>query len=412
MRNVYLAALAAAALAACSSNESTPDAGAEPTKVGFIYVGPRGDYGWTKSHEDGRQYLENYGKNVKTLFVESVLPSDAPAKIDQLYATGAKIVFTTSFDFLDAALQAPERHSDLWMMNCAGFKTATRAGNYMGRIEEAEYLTGIVAGKMTKTNKIGMVGALRIYEQVMHINAFTLGVRSVNPNAQVYVRWVGDWFNPAMEKKATEDLIALDGVDIIKGLTDTATPNTTAEQIKTTQDASGNAIPVWTVGYDSKDSCLKAPESCLVSSYFNWGPYYVSVVEEIAAGKYPSAGRVDYLGTKDFDIVGISPMSDRVPAEVQELVRAKQKEIVEGRFNVFQGPFNYDDGTAWKAAGEKLSDEDLTCTKRFVQGAQTVDGPACQTDEQCKGDSQVAGKLTCDTTKKLCVAPDLSGCGK
>ncbi len=403
MKRIVTIAGLALALSACSKAETTADAGVQPpTNVAFLYVGPRGDYGWSKSHEDARLYLENYGANVRTTFVESVAPADAAAKIDELYAQGNKIIFATSFDFLDAALKAPGRHPDLWTLACSGFKTARHSGNYMARVEEAEYLTGMIAGKMTKTNKIGMVGALRIYEQMMHMNAFTLGVRSVNPNAQVLVRWVGNWFNPAMETKAVEDLIKDGGVDVIKGLTDTSIPIVTSDGLKTP-----GGETVWSIGHDNKDYCNNAKNgTCLASSFYNWGPLYQKLVAEIAAGTYPENGRVDYLGSKDMDVVGISNISDKVPAAVAAQVEAKRKEIAQGTFNVFQGPFNYDDGTPWVAEGQKLTDNDLTCTKRFVQGIANFDGPACANDTECGGD----GKLTCDTTRSLCVAPDLSGC--
>jgi basic membrane protein A and related proteins len=408
-RNLVVAAsVAALMLTACGSKTGTPDAGAAPIKVGFIYVGPRSDYGWTKSHEDARLYLEQYGKNVKTEFIESVAPADGPAKYEELYNKGCTVIFGTSFDFLATSLDQPTKHSDLWTLNCSGFKTANHAGNYQARVEEAEYLTGMIAGKMTKTNKIGIVGALRIYEQMMHMNAFTLGVRSVNPTAVVLVRWVGDWFNPAMEQKGAEELINLGGVDVVKGLTDTNIPITTADAMKT--PAPGNQT-VWTIGHDNKDYCNAATHgTCLTSSFYNWGPYYVKVVGEIADKTYPAAGRMDYLGSKDMsEIVGISTMSSSVPSDVQTLVLAKQQDIIKGSFNVFQGPFKYDDGTAWKATGETLTDNDLICTKRFVEGIANFDGPACTKDADCDT-ATTTGKLTCDLAQSKCKAPDLSGC--
>lgn len=408
------------ALTACPQPvENKPDAGAEATKVGFIYVGPRADYGWTKSHEDGRLYLESYGTNVKTEFIESVVPADGTKKIDELYGKGCKIIFTTSFDFLQSALDAPKSHSDLWTLNCAGFKTANQAGNYMARLEEGEYLAGMVAGKMTKTNKVGVVGALRIYEQMMHINAFTLGVRSVNPTAEVLVRWVGNWFNPAMEFKAVDDLIAGEA-DVIKAMTDTNIPVIAADGKKTP-----GGKDVYSIGINNKDFCTSAPNTCLTSSYYNWGPYYVKVVKEIAEGKYPKEGRIDYLGSKDMDIVGIAPMSTKVPSDAQTAVNDKKTAITSGSFNVFQGPFNYQDGTEWKKTGETLSDADLECTSKFVEGIVDFDGPDCAVDADCNLNTTVgpndAGTvkdgfydsfLTCDSTSKKCKAADLSGCGK
>ncbi|MGC4114008.1 MAG: BMP family ABC transporter substrate-binding protein [Myxococcales bacterium] len=406
---------AVVALTGCGGGGGAPDGGSvtPATKVGFIYVGPREDYGWTKSHEDGRLYLESYGTNVKTEFVESVTAAEGAAKIDELYAKGCKIVFTTSFDFMQSALEAPESHGDLWTFNCAGFRTAHHAGNYMARLEEAEYLAGMVAGKMTRTNKVGVVGALRIYEQMMHINAFSLGVRSVNPNAQVLVRWVGNWFNPAMETKAVEELVSGDA-DVIKAMTDTNIPVVAADGKKTPSDNT-----VYSIGINNKDFCNSAPNTCLTSSYYNWGPYYVKLVKEVVENKYPAAGRVDYLGSKDLDIVGIADLSSKVPADVKTLVNDKKTAITGGTFNVFQGPFKDQGGAEWKKAGETLTDHELECTSKFVEGVVDFDGPACTSNADCNLNKTTAGEkdafydsfLACDPASSKCKAADLSGCG-
>ncbi len=388
-----------AGLAGCDTKDDPkPDAGAPPTKVGFIYVGPIADYGWTKSHEDGRQYLENYGTNVKTAFRESVLPDQAAAKIKELYDEGNKIIFATSFDFLQPAMKAPETFSDLWMMTCSGFQKAPRAGNYMGRLEEPQYLAGMIAGKLTKTNKIGVVGAFRIHEQIMHLNAFALGVRSVNPAATIHVRWAGYWFNIGMEEQAVKDLINEGGVDVIQGMTDTNKPILTSDAMKTPGGAT-----VWSIGMNNKNYCNNATNgTCLASAYFTWGPYYKKVVDEIVAKTYPEAGRIDYLGSKDMDIVGIE-MSDKVPADVVQAVKAKQDEITQQKFNVFQGPFKNAAGAEWKKAGEKLTDCELDCMVDYVEGVSDFPGPACTTDDDCTGKNALI-TLKCDTTAKKCVA--------
>ncbi len=383
----------ALALAGCTPKPVDPNPPTEPLKVGFVYVGPIGDYGWSKAHEDGRQYLENFAENVKTTYVEAVLPPDSPKAVDDLVAAGYNVVFTTSFDFLAFAKTSLDKHPDLKILNCAGFKTGERLGTYQARVEEAEYLSGIVAGRMTKTNKIGVVAAVRIYEQMMHINAFALGVRSVNPNAKIFVRWVGNWFNPDYETKAVPDLVNDKGVDIIKGFTDTFIPLKEADK-----------LGVYSVAHANKDGCAKAPNTCLVAAYYNWGPLYKKLVEELQAGTYPNPGRSDYVSMADLDVSGISPYNPLVPQAVRDEVQARQEKLVNRTLNVFQGPYKFSDGTM-VAEGQTLTDDQLTCTSKFVEWVETFDGPACP-----NGQSDCGDKLTC--TSGQCVAPDYSGCPK
>lgn len=403
--SLLTSATLAAVLWGCSAPAPKCDGGScttpapEVTKVGFIYVGPVDQFGWTASHEEGRLYLEQYTSDVKTYFKESVAPADGPKVIDEFVDAGVTIVFSTSFDFLNASLEGPTRHPGLSTFNCSGFKTAPRAGNYQLRIEESEYLTGMVAGRMTRTNKIGVVAALRIYEQVMHINAFTRGVRAVNPTAEVNVRFVHNWFNPPMELAAVRDL-AGQGNDIIKGLTDTTIPVVAAADYTT--DA---GLPVYAIGHDNRNHCEAKPDTCLVSSFYNWGPLYKKLVEEVRAGTYPAAGRIDYLGMADMDVGGVSTFNAVVPQAVRDEVAAKQTSIKNRTFNIFSGPFNLQDGGVWLTAGQSLSDHDLICTKDFVEGVRVVDGPSCATAADCTNNFAA---MSC--VNGLCQAPDLGGC--
>lgn len=376
------------------SGQVTPE-----TKVGFLYVGPVDLYGWTKSHDEGRLYVEQFTPNVKTFYREGVAPSAGPAVLDEFADAGVTIVFGTSFDFLSTSLNGPRRHPNLWTLNCAGFKTDRHAGNYMVRVEQSEYLAGMVAGRQTRTNQIGVIAALRIYEQVMHINAFTLGVRSVNPNATVHVRFVGNWFNPPMESAAVDDLVGAN-VDVIKNLTDT-----TVSTVKVGGLADGGTPTVWSIGNDNKDHCQASPNTCLVSAFYNWGPLYKKLVEEIQAGTYPENGRIDYFGQEDLDIGGISTFHAAVPQSVRDEVLAKQAQIRNKTFRVFQGPFNKADGGVYAASGTTLTDAQLLCTDTFVEGAELFNGPACQSDGDCQN---TFAMMTCQQGR--CAAPDLSGC--
>ncbi len=373
----------------------------DTTKVGFIYVGPIGDYGWTKSHEDARLYLENFAADVDTTYAESV--TDAPKVIDDMVAAGNSIIFTTSYDYLHAAEDAAKRHPGVTFLNCSGFKKGERFGTYFSRVEEAEYLAGMVAGRMTNNDKIGVVAAMKNYEQVMHINAFTLGVQAVNPDAQVFVRWVGFWFDPAREAIGTKELIEHEGVDIIKGATDTSIPYEEAAK-----------LDVLSISHDNKDGCSKAPDHCIVASYYNWGPLYVKLLEEVRGGTYPKEGRIDYVSMADMDVHDISSFHSRVPQAVRDEVMAVRQKILAGAFDVFQGPLQFQgpisSNTAAEsiAEGESLTDEHLICAKSFVQGITEIPGPACGSDADCVHEILGVNKLTC--VSGMCVAPDLAGC--
>lgn len=396
----FAAALMLSLFPGCAPKPPPPPVD-DTLKVGFIYVGAIGDYGWTKAHEDGRQYLENFGTKVTTTFVESVEPAAAPAAIDTLVASGHKLIFTTSFDFLQAALAAPAAHPGVTFLNCSGFKSGERLGTYQARIEETEYLSGMVAGLLTRNNKIGVVGAIKIYEQLVHINAFTLGVQAVNPNAQVIVRWVGFWFDPDKEAKAVPDLVNVAGVDVVKSFTDTNIPIKGVDQLNTPTKT------VYSVAHANKDGCSIATKTCLVSSYYNWGPLYVKLAEEVRTGAYPAAGRVDYVSLADLEVAGLSTFADAVPQAVRDQVLAKKQQISNRTFKIFAGPITFSDGST-VAAGSEISDAQLICSSKFVRGVTELPGPGCTVDADCKHAILGLNNMTC--TGGQCTMKDLSGC--
>jgi len=202
----------------------------EPIKVAFIYVGPVGDAGWSYTHDQGRKYLEKNLAGVKTAFVESVPEgADAERVLTQFARDGYKVIFATSFGYMDAVINVSKKFPDVYFEHCSGFKTATNVSTYFGRIYEARYLSGIVAGKMTKSNLIGYVAAHPIPEVIRGINAFTRGVRSVNPAAKVRVVWTNTWYNPASEKEAAKALLDA-GCDVIAQHQDTPGPMQAAEE--------------------------------------------------------------------------------------------------------------------------------------------------------------------------------------
>jgi basic membrane protein A len=217
----------------CGTSKDTgkaPEGEKEKFKVGFVYIGTPGDAGWTYTHDEGRKYLAKELPEVETLFLENVAEgADAERSIDQLAQQGCKVICTTSFGFGDATIEVAKKYPDVVFMHASGINTAENVGTYFGKIEQMRYLTGIVAGKMTKSNTLGYVAAYDIPEVVRGINAFTLGAQSVNPNVKVKVVWTHNWIDANLAKQAADSLIE-DGADVITQHVDATSPQIAAEE--------------------------------------------------------------------------------------------------------------------------------------------------------------------------------------
>ncbi|MGI6553573.1 MAG: BMP family ABC transporter substrate-binding protein [Bacillota bacterium] len=340
-----------------------PEAGAEqeqaaeePFKVAFIYVGPVGDAGWSYAHDQGKKYMEKELPNVVTTIVESVPEgADAERVLTQLAEQGNKVIFATSFGYMDYVIKVAEKYPDVVFMHATGYKTAPNAGNYFGRAYQARYLTGLVAGKMTKTNKIGYVAAHPIPEVIRGINAFTVGVREVNPDAVVKVVWTNTWYDPAAEKEAGLAVIEA-GADVVAQHQDTPGPQQAAEE-----------KGVYGIGYNT-DMRSFAPKANLTSPVWNWGPYYTKVVKEVMEGTWqPEA----YWGGIKDGIIDIGPYGPMVPEEVKQLVAERRQLIIDEEWDVFWGPVKDQSGEVRVPEGSKMTDEEMLSFDWFVEG---VDG--------------------------------------
>jgi basic membrane protein A and related proteins len=372
-----LAAIGSAALPACSLivEPRVLDQGPEVLDIGFLYVGPVGDHGWSRTHDVGRMELEASVEGVTTHFAPSVAPSDAAARIDEFVARGDEVIVGTSFDFLVAIREASLRYPDTQFLICSGFETSPNLGSYFGRMEQVLFQAGVLAGRMTRTDRIGLVNPVVIPETVRHTNAFTRGVRSVNPAARVLVRWTGAWFDPAQEPVATEELIDA-GVDVVFSQTDTTIPLTVSAEA-TAMDGG----PVYSIGYDNPDSCSFAPDRCLASAYWNWGPVMIEIVESMQDGTYDPTTPIYQAMRPDpsESIVYLSPINETlVPAavrlEVEALVGALAQDTPEARYLPFRGPVIDTAGETRVASGELPDDEDLLSMCWFVEGTFELDG--------------------------------------
>jgi len=328
----------------------------EPMKVGFIYVGPIGDAGWTYAHDLGAEYMKQQLGNVELIKAESVSenPTDAERVLNQMVAQGCKVIFATSIGYMDSVIKVAEQNPDVIFLHCSGYKTAENVGTYFGRIYQPRYLSGIAAGKMTKSNTIGYVAAMAIPEVVRGINAFTLGVRSVNPNATVKVVWTNTWYDPAKEKDAGKSLIE-SGADVIAQHQDTPGPQQAAEE-----------AGIYGISYNS-DMTKFAPNAILTGPVWDWGPYYVKTVKAVQDGTWKSE---QYWAPMVDGIVGLAPYASFMPEDVKNAIEEKKALIESGSWDVFDGPIKAQDGTEKVPAGSSLSDEEKLSMDWFVEGVE------------------------------------------
>lgn len=325
----------------------------EGLKVAFVYVGPIGDAGWTWAHDQGRLYLEENLPGVETTFLESV-PEGAESQrvFEDLAEDGHQLIFGTSFGYMDPMLAAAENYPDTVFMHATGFKTADNMGTYFGAAEEGRYLSGLAAGEATESNLIGYVAAFPIPEVLRGINAFTLGVREVNPDAEVQVVWSSTWFGPDIERQAAESLLDA-GADVIAMHQDSPAPGQAAE----------DAGAKW-VGYNS-DMEQFAPEAWLTAPVWSWGPYYLETSKQVLDGTWTSE---QYYGNMADGLVDLAPFGDSVSADTQALIEQRKQEIIDGEFEIFAGPLNDQDGNEILAEGETATLEELLATDYLVEG--------------------------------------------
>jgi basic membrane protein A and related proteins len=323
-------------------------------QVAFVYIGPVGDAGWTKKHDDGAKALEAaLGDKVEVTRLENIPEGAESTKtFEKLARDGVDLIFGTSFGYMDPMLEVAGKFPDVCFQHATGYKTAANMGNYFGAAEEGRYLTGIAAGNATENGKIGYVAAFPIPEVIRGINAFTLGAQSVNPDATVQVVWTSTWFDPDKEKQAAESLLDA-GVDVVSQHQDTPATGEAAQ-------AKGAK---W-VGYND-DMSRFAPEAWLTASIWDWGPYYTKTAEEVLAGTCSNAA---YYGNMADGMVDIAPFGDSVDAETKALIEETAAAIRDGSFAPFTGPIVAQDGTEKYAEGETATLEELLSMDYFVEG--------------------------------------------
>ncbi|MHC9544009.1 MAG: BMP family ABC transporter substrate-binding protein [Vulcanimicrobiota bacterium] len=342
-------------IAGCSKKGSASSDDAGKLKVAFVYIGPVGDAGWTLSHDKGRKYMEEQLPYVKTSFVENIAEtSDAERVITNLAMQGNSLIFTTSYGYMDATLNVAKKYPKITFMHCSGYKTADNVGTYFGRMYQARYLTGIVAGKMTKTNIIGYVAAHPIPEVVRGINAFAMGARKVNPRVKIKIVWTHTWYDPPSEREAASSLLD-SKADVIAQHQDTYAPQQAAQEAN-----------VYGIGYNTDMSSF-APKAELTSAVWNWGPYYKKIAEEVHGGTWKSG---NYWGSIKEGIVDLAPFGSMVPEDVKALVKTERENLENGKYDVFDGPIKDNTGKEHVKAGAKMTDDEMLKFDWFVEGVE------------------------------------------
>jgi len=366
-----LSAVAAAALVGCGKKEepaaaapapapapvaSAPAPKPEPLKIAFAYVGPVGDGGWSFAHDNGRKAIEKeFGDKVVTSFVESVPESaDAERVLRDLAGQGNKLIFGTTFGYMEPMLKVAPDFKDVKFEHATGYKTADNVRTYDSRTYEGAYMAGVIAGAMTKTNTLGVVGSVPIPEVIRNINSFTLGAQSVNPKIKTKVVWVNEWFSPPKETEAATSLIN-GGADVLFQNTDSPAV------LKTAQEKGKRAF-----GWDS-DMTAYGPKAHLASAVINWGPYYIKATKDALEGQWATGQ--SWWGVKEgaIDIVSIA---EDVPADTKTKVETIKKGLADGSFQIWKGPIVGQDGKEVVAKDTVADDKFLSGVNFYVKGVE------------------------------------------
>lgn len=366
-----LSAIAAAVLVGCGKKEEPAPAPVaapapaaapeppkpEPLKIAFAYVGPVGDGGWTFAHDQGRKALEKeFGDKIVTSFVENVPESaDAERVIRDMAGQGNKLIFGTTFGYMEPMLKIAPDFKDVKFEHATGYKQAENMRTYDSRTYEGAYMAGVIAGAMTKTNTLGVVASIPIPEVIRNINSFTLGAQSSNPKIKTKVVWVNEWFSPPKETEAATSLIN-GGADVLFQNTDSPAV------LKTAQDKGKRAF-----GWDS-DMTAYGPKAHLGSAVINWAPYYIHATKEALDGSWKGGGGV-WWGHKEGAIDMVSIAED-VPAETKTRIDEIKKGLKDGTFAIWKGPIVGQDGKQILAKDAVADDKFLGGVNFYVKGVE------------------------------------------
>ena len=346
--SIRLAALALFGAAALATPAHAED------KVGFIYVGPAADFGYNTSMDLGRQYVEKNMPGVTTTAFE-LIPETAEVErvMERLIASGHKIIFATSYGYLDYAIKVGEKHPDVTILHAGGLKTSKNVGTYWADSDAGMYLAGVTAAHVSKSGKLGFQGGFQIPQLMRSVNAFTLGAQSVNPNITTTVVWNGGWWEPQKETEATNAFADL-GIDVIAEQVDS--PITIAQ--------AAEKRGIFMIGKDV-DIHDRAPKALLTGVSWNWGPMMVEEIKEIKAGTWKPSNMRGDLGSGN---AVLDPFGAAVPEDVRKQVLQLKADIISGKKSIWEGPITKQDETVVVPAGKKLAMEQVETMDYLVKG--------------------------------------------
>ena len=347
-RRTLLASVAALALATGAAFAQ------DVTKVGFVYVGPTNDGGWSQHHHEAAMKMkEHFGDQIELVEQASVPEgADAERVLTQMALGGADLIFTTSFGYMDPTINVASKFPDVKFEHATGYKTAPNVGVYSARFYEGRAIEGFLAGHMTETNKIGYIGSFPIPEVIRGINSSYIHAKKVNPDVEISVVWISTWFDPAKEADATQALLD-QGVDVVFAHTDSTAP------LAVLKEKGGFGFG------QAADMYEYAPEPRISSIIDEWAPYYIERVQAVIDGTWESDNTWDGIGA---GMVGIGEITGPVPAEVKAEAEKMVEDIASGAYHPFTGPLNKQDGSAWLAEGEVADDGTLAGMNFYVEG--------------------------------------------
>jgi basic membrane protein A len=362
--SLMIIAMAALVLSGCSNNSASPSesssAASESSgsavknpRVAFVYLGPPGDAGWTYQHDLGRKYMEEQ-LGIKSDVVENVPETADAERIMTDLAKNHDIIFATSYGYMDYTLNVAKKFPNVKFEHVNGYKTNDNMSIYSGKNYEASYLSGIVAGKMTKAKKIAYLAAFPIPQLVYNINAFTLGVQSVNPDAIVKVVWTNTWYDPTIERQAAISALD-DGADVIMAYQDSPA----ALQVADERGAF--------VGGNDSDMKKYTPKFYMTNPVWNWGPHYLKAVQAVKDGTWKSE---KFYGSLADGTVDLAPFGDNIPEDVQQLVNSNKEKIISGELKLFTGPLYDQTGAEKVAAGKTLTLDEILLMDWFLKGVE------------------------------------------
>ncbi|NKB81096.1 MAG: BMP family ABC transporter substrate-binding protein [Nitrospirales bacterium] len=330
----------------------------EQFKVGFIYVGPKDDYGYNYEHDQGRLEVEKQFPDLGVMTSENI-PETAEVErvMEQMIQKGAKLLFPTSYGYSDSAINVGKRHPDVVLMHAGGFKHSTNVGTYWSYIYNAMFLSGMAAGEVTKQNVFGFVAAHPIPQTLQNINAFTLGARMVNPNVTTHVIYTGEWCNPGKASEAANALLDL-GTDVLSQHQDCPRP------VVETAAKRG----AFSVGYHSGDLQKFNEKGWITGADWKWGELYVEIVKDVKAGKSDKWVNRHHRTGLEGGFLDIAPLGSAVPKETQDKVMTWREQIRDGTYAVFQGPIKDNAGKVRLEEGQKPSFEFIETMDWYAEG--------------------------------------------